>query len=64
MMELFGFGLFILFGVCLLVVWPIMLLPTLPARRKLVLSLIAIFVLVPGSIALYAWLGVPPMAAL
>lgn len=62
MIELLFFGLFILVGVFLLVIWPIMLHPTLPYRRKWMLSLLAFFVLVPGGIALYLWLGVPQMA--
>lgn len=62
MIELLGFGLFILFGVGTLVIWPVMLHPTLPPRKKILLSLAAFIVLVPLGIALYLWLGVPQMA--
>lgn len=62
MVELFGFGLFITFGVACLVVWPVLLHPTLPLRKKLWLSIIAFLVLVPLGVGLYAWLGVPEMA--
>ena len=55
-------SLFMLAGVFFLVVFPIMLHPTLPYGRKWLLSLLAFFVLVPGGIALYLWLGVPQMA--
>lgn len=62
MVELLGFGLFILFGVVCLVVWPILLHPTLPFAKKLWLSIAAFVILVPLGVALYAWLGVPQMA--
>ncbi len=42
--------------------WPVMLHPTLPAKRKIIISLLAFFILVPGGLLLYAWLGVPTMA--
>lgn len=62
MIELMAFGLFIAFGVMCLVIWPVMLHPTLPVRKKMLLSLGAFFVLVPLGIVLYLWLGVPQMA--
>lgn len=62
MIDVLAFGLFILFGVSALVIWPIMLHPTLPVRKKILLSLAAFIVLVPAGIALYLWLGAPPMA--
>lgn len=62
MIDLLAFGLFIMFGVGCLVIWPVMLHPTLPVGKKIVISLAAFFVLVPVGIALYLWLGVPQMA--
>ena len=62
MIDLIVFGLFIMFGVVCLVVWPLLLHPTLPLRKKLWLSIAAFFILVPAGMALYAWLGVPQMA--
>lgn len=62
MMELFVFGLFIAFGVATLVIWPILLHPTLPGRKKFLISMAAFIVLVPLGVALYVWLGVPQMA--
>lgn len=62
MMELAAFTLFVTFGVACLVIWPIMLHPTLPARRKWLLGLIAFASLVPLAIALYLWVGVPQRA--
>lgn len=62
MTQLAGFGLFIIVAVFCLVIWPIMLLPSLPPKRKWLLCIIAFIVLVPGGIALYWWLGVPEMA--
>lgn len=56
------------FGLCIvsaaMVILPILQHDTLPRRKKLVLSLIIFLALVPGGIALYAWVGVPVMAML
>lgn len=64
MIELFMFSGWILLGVCCLVIWPVMIHPTLPAKRKIILSVAAFIVLVPLGIGLYVWLGVPAMAGL
>lgn len=58
------FALFLVFAVGSLVIWPILLHPTLPPARKWALSAIAALVIVPGGLLLYAWLGVPQMAVL
>ena len=62
MIDLLVFGMFVMFGVVCLVVWPLLLHPTLPLRSKLWLSIAAVFVLVPLGMFLYLWLGVPQMA--
>lgn len=62
MIDLLAFGLFIMFGVVILVIWPLLLHPTLPLRQKLLLSIAAFVVLIPAGIGLYLWLGVPQMA--
>lgn len=64
MTPFYLFSAFLFAAVCLLVIWPIFLHPTLPRRRKLVMASVLFLLLVPGGIALYAWLGVPTMAAL
>lgn len=64
MVDLILFAGWILLGVCCLVIWPIMIHPTLPVKRKLVLGIVSFVVLVPLGIGLYLWLGVPQMADL
>lgn len=64
MILFFGFCLFLLTGVCSLVIWPIMMHPTLPQKRKWQFSIIAFVLLVPLGIALYWWLGVPQIAGI
>lgn len=56
------FALYLCFSAAVLVIWPVMLHPTLPGKRKLAISLFTFCVLVPGGLALYAWLGVPKLA--
>ena len=58
------FGLYICFGVFMLVAWPIMIHPTMSGGRKAKLIVLSFLVLVPLGLALYAFLGVPPMGAL
>ena len=48
--------------VTFLVVWPLMGHPTLPVKRRILLSVLVFFVLVPVALMLYIWLGVPQMA--
>jgi len=62
MLEFILFGLFITLGVASLVIWPILLHPTLPPRKKIIASVMAFAILVPLGLLLYAWLGVPAMA--
>ena len=56
------FALYVCLGVALLVIWPVMAHPTLPQKRKLLLSGLAFLILVPGALVLYAWVGVPQLA--
>lgn len=58
------FALYIAFGVFMLVSWPLMIHPTLPPRRKLLLIVLSFIVLVPAGIALYLLIGAPPLAGL
>ena len=62
MTKFIAFALYLCISATILIVWPVMLHPTLPMKRKILLSLGAFFVLVPVGMALYAWLGVPQMA--
>jgi len=57
------FALYLCLSVSLLIIWPTFMHPTLSGRSKLLISLVAFLVLVPLALALYAWLGVPQMAA-
>lgn len=61
--EFLVFALFICLSAMLLVIVPVMMHPTLPTRRKIIISVITFVLLVPLGLLLYAWLGVPQMAA-
>lgn len=63
MTNFIAFALYLCFSAMVLIVWPIMLHPTLPMRRKIGIIIFTFLVLVPGGLGLYAWLGVPQMAA-
>lgn len=63
-MKLAIFILFILFAVACLVIAPVAMHPTLPAKRKWIINIAAFVILVPLAIVLYLWVGVPQMAAL
>lgn len=56
------FALYLTFAVSALVVWPVLLHPTLSPKRKIAYSLAAFMLLVPGGLLLYALLGTPEMA--
>lgn len=56
--------LFIAFGICTLVLWPIAMHPTLPIRKKLILIPLIFVVLMPGALALYVLVGVPQLGNL
>ncbi len=56
------FALYLCFGVTTLIAWPVMLHPTLPIRRKLLITILAFLIFVPIGLTLYAYLGVPQMA--
>jgi hypothetical protein len=58
------FALYICFSALLLVIVPVMMHPTLPLSRKLLIFAVTFLVFVPAGIALYAWLGAPQMAGL
>ena len=58
------FTLYIAFGVFMLVSWPLLIHPTLPPRRKLLLIALSFVVLVPAGMALYLLVGAPQLAAL
>lgn len=62
MVPFFAFALYLCFGAMTLIVWPLMLHPTLPMRRKLLISSVIFLLLVPVSLILYTWLGMPMMA--
>lgn len=57
------FALYLCMGCFLLVMVPVMLHPTLPQRRKILICVLSFVLLVPISLGLYALIGAPPMAA-
>ena len=62
MTHFMAFALYLCISVNLLVIWPLMMHPTLDIKRKILISLIAFVVFVPGGLLLYSWFGVPQMA--
>lgn len=62
MTKFAAFSLYLCFSVTFLIIFPLMMHPTLPVKRKLLLSGLIFFILVPVGLVLYAWLGVPQMA--
>ena len=58
------FALYLCFSAMALIVAPVMMVPGMPMKRKLLISGFAFFVLVPLGLVLYAWLGVPKMAVI
>lgn len=59
-----AFALFLMVSAFLLVAVPVLLHPTLPRGKKMRLLAVCFLLVVPGAIALYAWLGVPAMGAM
>lgn len=49
-------------SVAFLIIWPLMLHPSLSRKHRILLSALIFFLLVPLALMLYAWLGVPQMA--
>lgn len=47
-----------------LVLWPLATHPSLPRRKKWLLSIAIFLLLGPGGILLYGWVGMPGMAIL
>jgi hypothetical protein len=64
MTSFIAFAIYLCVSVTFLVVCPVMMHPTLPRRRKLLISSMGFTVLVPIGLLLYAWLGVPRMGAM
>jgi hypothetical protein len=62
MTQFLAFALYICLGACLLIVLPVLMMPGMSMRNKLLICSITFIVLVPGGLALYAYLGAPPMA--
>lgn len=63
MTEFIVFALYICVSIFLLIVAPVMMVPGLPPRRKLLICGISFVVLVPSALLLYAWIGTPQLAA-
>ena len=62
MSEFVALAFYLCIGVFILIIFPLMMHPTLPIMRKMLISFVAFFVLIPLGLALYGWLGVPQMA--
>ncbi len=62
MSEFIFFALYLCLSAMLLVVIPVMLHPTLPMRKKVIICLFTFIFVVPFGLFLYAALGVPSMA--
>ncbi len=45
-----------------LVLAPLARHPSLPRRKKWLFCVLIFLILVPGGLALYGWVGMPPMA--
>lgn len=62
MTQFIAFAFYLCLSAMLLIVTPVMMHPTLPMKRKVLIAVFSFFVLVPVGLALYAYLGVPKMA--
>lgn len=62
MTQFIAFAFYLCLSAMLLIVTPVMLHPSLPMKRKLLITAFSFLVLVPIGLALYAYLGVPKMA--
>jgi hypothetical protein len=62
MTKFAAFAIYLCISVFILIIFPLMMHPTLPVKRKLIISFLAFFVLIPGGLTLYYWLGAPQMA--
>lgn len=63
MSEFIALAFYLCISAVLLVALPVMRHPTLPRKRKRLICLISFIIFVPVGLTLYAWLGVPDMAA-
>jgi hypothetical protein len=64
MTQFTAFTLYLCLGCCLLVVAPVMMIPGLSVRRKLLICNLGFLIFVPFALGMYYWLGAPEMAAL
>ena len=64
MISLLAFALYLCLSCLLLIVAPVMMHPTLPMRRKILITLFSFFVLVPLALGIYTVVGAPQMATL
>jgi hypothetical protein len=62
MSQFIAFALYLMMSATLLVVVPVMMHPTLSMPRKMLIVFITFFILMPGGLALYTFLGAPNMA--
>lgn len=62
MSDFIFFALYLCFGVSTLVIVPVMMVPGLALKRKLLISALSFLLLVPGGLIIYDYVGAPQMA--
>lgn len=62
MTSFLAFALYLSFSCLLLVAVPVMMHPTLPKRRKWIISILSFLVLVPAGLVIYIAVGVPQLS--
>jgi hypothetical protein len=63
MIEFAIFALYLCLSSFLIIIIPVMMVPGLSMKRKLLISFIGFVVFIPCSLLLYMWLGAPQLAA-
>ncbi|MDX2094853.1 MAG: hypothetical protein SFW64_02830 [Alphaproteobacteria bacterium] len=56
------FAFYICLSCVLLIIVPVLMVPGLPLRRKLLICTLTFVILVPAALLLYAWIGAPLLA--
>ena len=62
MLHFIAFAFYLCVSCFLLITVPVMMVPGLSMKRKVLICGFAFLVLVPAGLALYAWLGAPQLA--
>lgn len=62
MIEFIIFALYICVGCFLIVVTPVMMVPGLALKRKLLICFVGFVILIPLAVLIYSWIGTPQLA--